>query len=517
MNSTHEEKDNHERLADLAKQVEVANGNLNAIRKSQQLNVELLKVVGRISSSLDLRQALFTIANECRTFIGCDRVSVAVCHGSRFRIEAASGQDFVNRRSNLILALEKLLSAGRVGFVGLNYPADRNLLPDRTEEYLCDVLTASSSVCLVCVPLGQEKGEVEKVHAVLIAETFAGETPESVDLERVGLVAPFASTTIENAIQHQQVFLLPVWKRIGRMKSVIASSRGLKWLLGILLLAVCIAALVLCKTGFRITVTGVLQPAVQRHVFAPADGIVDQVYVGHDTDVSDDQILVSLRSTKMDISIERVAGEMQTAGKRLESIASSLLTATRIGASDRRDQLDSEREEIRTRIESLGQEHKILLSQRESMNVRSRIDGSITTWKPKELLLNRTVRAGDRMLTVAQLDGNWVVDLSVHGARVGHILQAHSKNEPLRISFIPATNPDAKLEGEISKISNTVQTDSNAERMLAVRANVALADNFHPKPGVKVSAVVYCGQRSVGFVWFHEVFEWFQTNVVFYL
>ena len=42
---------------------------------------------------LDVRETAYTIANEGRRLIGCDRVSVAIKHGGKCRIEAVSGQD----------------------------------------------------------------------------------------------------------------------------------------------------------------------------------------------------------------------------------------------------------------------------------------------------------------------------------------------------------------------------------------------------------------------------------------
>ena len=55
-----------------------------------------------------LKETAFTVANEGRRLIGCDRVSVLVRRGTRCRLVAVSGVATVNRRANAVRALERL-------------------------------------------------------------------------------------------------------------------------------------------------------------------------------------------------------------------------------------------------------------------------------------------------------------------------------------------------------------------------------------------------------------------------
>ena len=64
-----------------------------------------------VHASLDPRRAAFTIANEARRLVECDRVSVVFCRGSRCAIQSISGQDLLDRRSNTVRLLEKLARA----------------------------------------------------------------------------------------------------------------------------------------------------------------------------------------------------------------------------------------------------------------------------------------------------------------------------------------------------------------------------------------------------------------------
>ena len=38
-----------------------------------------------------------------------------------------------------------------------------------------------------------------------------------------------------------------------------------------------------------------------------------------------------------------------------------------------------------------------------------------------------------------------------------------------------------------------------------------------PRPGASVTAKVHCGRRSIGYVWLHDLFEWFQSRVLFHI
>ena len=56
-------------------------------------------------------ETAYTIANEARRLIECDRVSVAIRKGNRCTIEAISGQDIFDKRSNTVELLGRLASA----------------------------------------------------------------------------------------------------------------------------------------------------------------------------------------------------------------------------------------------------------------------------------------------------------------------------------------------------------------------------------------------------------------------
>jgi len=39
--------------------------------------------------------------------------------------------------------------------------------------------------------------------------------------------------------------------------------------------------------------------------------------------------------------------------------------------------------------------------------------------------------------------------------------------------------------------------------------------SFAPIPGAEVEVSIGCGQRSLGFVLFHDLYEWIQRNILY--
>src|SRR5690606_17228017 len=55
-----------------------------------------------VHDNLDIRDTAYTIANEGRRLIECDRVSVAMLRGGKAKVIAISGQDSIENRSNIV-------------------------------------------------------------------------------------------------------------------------------------------------------------------------------------------------------------------------------------------------------------------------------------------------------------------------------------------------------------------------------------------------------------------------------
>ena len=104
--------------------------------------------------------------------IGCDRLSVAVKHGVKHKIEAVSGQDTLDTRSNVVVMLRKLTDRVCAAGDPLWYNGTPQDLPPQIEQSLQEYIDESHTKSLAVIPVRQhemqddpdELGQEESVH-----------------------------------------------------------------------------------------------------------------------------------------------------------------------------------------------------------------------------------------------------------------------------------------------------------------------------------------------------------------
>ena len=87
-----------------------------------------------IHQGLDTKRTTFTLANEGRRLIDCDRVSVAIGAGRNCRIKAVSGLDSIERRAEQVKKLGVLSSAVIRAGQPLWYTGEDDNLPPQIEK-----------------------------------------------------------------------------------------------------------------------------------------------------------------------------------------------------------------------------------------------------------------------------------------------------------------------------------------------------------------------------------------------
>jgi hypothetical protein len=188
---------------------------------------------------------------------------------------------------------------------------------------------------------------------------------------------------------------------------------------------------------------------------------------------------------------------------------------------EERAQLDegraaAEEEELRRWLESLQAQHAILVQRKHELAITSPIRGEMITWNAPELLTSRPVSRGQHLLTVADLDGPWILELRLPDHRAGHLLDAQkARGRDLAVSFILATDPNTRYRGRIDDVARTTELDESETPSLIVRVRFAENQIGLLRPGATVIAKIHCGRRSLGFVWFHELIEFVQSRVLF--
>jgi len=138
------------------------------------------------------------------------------------------------------------------------------------------------------------------------------------------------------------------------------------------------------------------------------------------------------------------------------------------------EELTGRKAQLLETARSLEKQRYLLEEKKEKLLILSPIDGKVVTWKVRELIENRPVRKGQRLMEIADSSSRWELEIFVPEAKMGHILEYRKqiqKDDPealLQVSFILATHSAVRLEGRIEHIDTSaeVQGDSgNAVRM----------------------------------------------------
>jgi multidrug efflux pump subunit AcrA (membrane-fusion protein) len=492
---------------------------IRELRDERLRTQQFEKLTERIHGTIDLRSVAYEVANGGRQLIECDRVSVAVRKGRRFKLIAISGVDSVNRRSNAVRSLEELATrvadAGEiVWFDGANSDAIAPQIAELLQGHADEVHPRTIGVIpLTAAQLEHGAGRAP-VLGLLIVEQFSS-VLDSAARERATDVAQHSGLAVANALRYESLPTIPFLRR----RSEQLAQRGLRMptILAGLAGAVLVASLFLIPTTFNVHAEGDLQPDEQQHMFAPFEGQVAAIRVAHGQRVAANDVLLELRSTEIDLESQRIQGEFDVTQKRIASIESSLLQIDDSDDEDvaRMNQLAAEQEELRQLLASQTEQLATLRSQREKLIIRSPMEGQVLTWDLEKSLTDRPVQRGQLLLSVANLKGPWVAELEVPDDEIGHILNAPSSPNAMPVTFQLATNRGTDFQGVIRRVASRTENGVDDRPIVRVTVDVDEKAIGELRPGATIFAKINCGKRKVAYVWFHDVVEAVQSWISF--
>ncbi len=480
--------------------------------------------------SLDLKETAFIVANEGRRLVGCDRVSVAIKRGNQCRVQAISGQDTIESRSNIVAALNRL--ATRVVAAGepLWHDGSTEDLPPQIEEALEEYVDLSYGRNIAVLPLRQPQragkqeqgaaGEVDRDNAhrgevigALIVEQIESDLPADVFRARVDLLYEHGTRAIANSLSHSNLFMMPVWRTLGKTSSLFKGRLLPKTVAVLVGLAAVTIGLIFIPMELELEAEGKLEPDIRREVFAPIDGEVIEVLADHGSTVVAGQPLVKLRNRQVEMEITELLGEIQTTTAEFNRVR-GILTVGKSLEPNERKQLQGEESEFKVRLEAL-REKLVLQQQRvEQLIIPAPIDGMVVSWDVEKTLRSRPVMTGQVLMEVADLKQPMHLEVQMPDKRMGHldrrIRELDAPSVPVR--YILATHPDEPMSAELPRDQVQLRAQVDPEHGATVKMR-AIPDPTElelrmPRPGAKVIANVQCGKRAAGFVLFHEVYEW---------
>ncbi len=460
-----------------------------------------------VHGSLEPREVAFTIANEGRRLIDCDRLTVALWRGRKCKIEAISGQDTFDTRSNTVMLLTKLATKVVVGGEAVWYSGDATNLPPQIEEAVQEYVDDSHSKQVGIIPLrrpqlvgtGDDEKRDDMPMGALIIEQIEDIRPRDGMMQRVEVVCEHSSVSLGNALEHHQMFLMPVWRTIGKSRWLVA-ARQLPWTVTAAV-AVVVLALVLTFVpyNFNISTNGQLLPVGRRDVFAPVDGTIERLLVRHGDKVQPKQVLAELQNTDLEVQLEDLLGQRASAQEQLQSFDRTLVEQGKHMKVDERNRIAGQRAETKQKLAALDQQIRVVTLQHEKLKVLCPIAGEITTWNVEELLLRRPVRQGQVLLQVAETTGEWELELRMPEDRAGYLSEARrDMGKDLKVTYRLATDPGVDHEGRVTEVHEIADIRGEEGNTVMVKVAINKADLDYLRPGADVMAKIYCGRRSIG-------------------
>lgn len=490
---------------------------------------------------LDVKEASYTICNEGRRLIGADRVTVAVGKGRRPKIEAISGQDNFDTRSNVSTLLTKVARAVTKTGEDVWYTGDTSKLAPQVEKALDAYVDESQTKAMAILPLVDRRGvdpeateeDVRKggrregeVIGALIVEQMVDNRIADGFTQRVDVVRSHSETALANALEHESLFLMPLWKMLGKATWMFRRHTLPKTVLVTGAIVGALAAALLVQKDFTLEGDGKLRPEILAKVFAPVDGTVQTIHIEDEQRVDADELLIEMKSIEQEKDLTATRGQLSQLRTEYSVLGFDL------DSQDSEDLSPRESSEKRSRRSTLAQqletkqaELDLLMKRQRLLTVKSPIAGQVITSRVEERLNGRPIRRGQELLEIAEPEGVWILEVKMPDKRMGHITRAidASENGEIEVDFLLATNTETTLTGKLTKeniaASAEVQGDEGNTVLLTVEFdqtefNEAIVD---PKVGAEVRARVQCGKASYAYAYLHDLVDFVRAKILFRL
>lgn len=501
---------------------------LRHLAEKQGLWEQLESFTRTAHETLDVREAAYTIANEGRRLIGCDRVSVAIQRGSRCVVEAVSGQDTFDKRSNVVSLLNRVARAVTKTAEDVWYTGDTSNLAPQVEKTLDAYVDESHTKSMAILPLFKPDRDAQEgvpnqrkrrdVIGALIVEQMVDTTPSEGFTQRVEVVRTHSATAIANALEHNSLFLMPVWKTLGKATSLFRGRTKWKTLAITTAVVAASAAAFYYPADFNLEGDGALKPATLKGVFARIDGEISDIRVGYNQKVNAGDLLVEMKSLDLDQELVRLRGQISEIDAQITGTFRTnnekLTPAEKNELSLKRGELNIQRNSIQALIAKREEQLKML-------EVTSPIFGRVITGKSQiEQLPNRPVSRGQQMLEIADLSGDWYLEVLMPETRMRHVAEAwqdaNKAGEKLEVTFYLASEPDKLFHGYVSLVETTAEARGEEGNTVLLRVSFepgelerlrGIIHGEDPKVGTEAIAKVHCGQRPIGYVYLHDAWD----------
>jgi hypothetical protein len=523
------------------------------LQGQEQIWTQLESFAREAHASLDPTRVAYQVANEGRRLIGCDRLSVATVEAKKCKIQAVSGSDVVEKRSNLVVLMRALVDAVLAWGEKLVYSGTKDdSLPPDVLLSLDDFLAESNSKLLVVQPLRDErqKDKPGPARSALVMESF--ETQDNVEplISRMDVVSRHATSALYNAVELHRIPLGWLWKPMAAIQAGLGGKT--KAIIALIVVAVVgiTVAMVAVPWQLKMDATGQLVPVDRQKVYPPHPGFVRDFLIQPNSKFPPRQSLVRLQDAELANNLTKLDAEIQASSALLKKL---LDPGNQI--KDQKELHDTDLQIARTqaqlRAKSMEREALVHLNNADPNPSQagwfSIVSPSFSTkraadHKPewtvldpdfREKLNNQYVKPSDPILRLGDVNGAFEVETKIPEKHIGQIKKAFNPDQAdpkLDVDLLVMSDPTRRFRGVLykSRVAGeaTPNRDDHNESAPVVIAYISLDDPSIPEDqrvprelittGVEVHAKILCGHHAMGYSLFYGLWEFMYEKVVFF-
>ena len=481
-----------------------------------------MNFVTEVHRSIELKETTFALANEVRRLLNCDRVSIALWKGSKCKVDAISSQDKFDNRSNVVRKLGNVATNCVSADTPIWLTGDTKGLAPNLAKQVNEYLDESHSRTFIVAPLmdrpkiDSDQSDQTRRHlkpkklGAMIIEYFDTEVSQAQINDDYELAKVQSELALANAERHTMIFMQPILQKMGWLQQLLFRDHRIKTMVGLGALLVFILFLCFYRVEHRMKIHGVLQPVQRRDIHTIAEGQIVKFFVDHGDRVKKDDKLFEQDSHDLDLKLVEINREIDSANNQIKSLESQ---RGRGLPPDERATISEKMSSLRDQVRFLEKHRQLLQEREESLIVNSKIDGKIVTWDVKSRLEGKPFPANAYVLTVADIDGDWQLEMKVPEGKVGYISRAAVDNDgnPLEATYHIATNPSKVLNGELIQVAERAEVGQSGQKEFRAVITTDPSSREGLKVGVGVTARVNCGKRPIGFVWTYQLVDYFRT------
>jgi multidrug efflux pump subunit AcrA (membrane-fusion protein) len=418
------------------------------------------------------------------------------------------------------------------------YSGDTSDMAPQVEAAINAYVDESHTKAMAVLPLFQphqpEEGIGEKtvrqpprvIGALLVEQMVDARTPDGF-LQRVEVVRSHSATALTNALEHEGLFLLPLWRFLGRGTRFFRGQALPKTIAASTALFVTLLVLCFWPWDFALQGEGRFRPTIRRNIFAGVDeAVVDRVLVQDGQLVKKGDLLVEMSSIDLQTERENILGQLNSATSKIAAIGRELSNnAARDMTINERSQKQTEKSQYEANRISLQKQLDLIEKKTELLHVPSPIDGQVVSWQVRQQLENRPVSRQQILMEVVDPTSDWELEIFMPESRMGHVQReweaARKENRWPQVTFFSAQSPEKKFTGEVVDID--LAADARGDKGNSVRLRVRF-DQDSVKSVIKdlkvnseATAKVHCGKRPIGYVYLHDLIDFIRSKILFRL